>query len=98
MKDNVEIINQLKYKLEDFEYSNKIYETCFVKGLFYAITLLEHGKAEAESKLSSDSIRFSSAEVEQALDQLEDAFQFAGDIDREKGLALIAKIRKNLYT
>ncbi len=98
MKENIEAINQLKYKLEDFEHTNKVYETGFIKGLFYAITLLEDGREEAEAKLSSDKIRSSSAEVEQALDQLEDALQYAGDIDREKGLALVAKIRKNLYT
>ena len=98
MRDNTESINQLKYKLEDFEHTNKVFETGFIKGLFYAFTLLEDGRDEAEAKLSSDKIRSTSAEVEQALDQLEDALQYAGNIDRDKGLALIAKIRKNLYT
>lgn len=62
-----EAINQLKSKLEDFEHSNRIAETWFVKGLFYAITLLEHGKQEADSKLSNDKFRSKGAQIDELL-------------------------------
>lgn len=64
-----EAINQLKYKLEDFEHTNRVFETGFLKGLFYSVMLLEHGKDYAEQKLSADSIRYSGAEVEDLLDK-----------------------------
>lgn len=62
-----EAINQLKYKLEDFEHTNRVFETGFVKGLFYAVMTLEHGKDYAEQKLSADSIRYSGSKVEDLL-------------------------------
>ena len=65
--ETTEAINQLKSKLEDFEHSNRIAETWFVKGLFYAITLLEHGKQEADAKLSNDKIRSKGAQVDELL-------------------------------
>lgn len=98
MKEYREEVNQLKSKLEEFEHTNKLYETWFVKGLFYAITLIEHGKTYAEGKLSSDSVREAGTDVEQCLDQLEDALKYAGNIDRDKAVALIEKIRNDLYT
>ena len=64
-----EAINQLKYKLEDFEHTNRVFETGFLKGLFYSVMLLEHGKDYAEQKLSADSIRYSGTEVEDLLDK-----------------------------
>lgn len=64
-----EAICQLKAKLEDFEHSNRVAETWFVKGLFYAITLLESGKEYADQKLSNDSIRFKSSQIDELLDK-----------------------------
>ena len=68
MKPTTEI-NQLKSKLEEFEHTNRVYETGFVKGLFYAITLLEHGPQEAEAKLSSDKIRDKKIQVDELLEK-----------------------------
>ena len=68
MKPTTEI-NQLKSKLEEFEHTNRVYETGFVKGLFYSITLLEHGPQEAEAKLSSDKIRDKKIQVDELLEK-----------------------------
>lgn len=69
MNENFEAINQLKSKLEDFEHSNRVAEIWFVKGLFYAITLLENGKEYADQKMSSNSIRYSGVQVDELLDK-----------------------------
>lgn len=68
MKPTTEI-NQLKSKLEEFEHTNRVYETGFVKGLFYSITLLEHGLQEAEAKLNSDKIRDRKIQVDELLEK-----------------------------
>lgn len=52
-----EKINQLKYMLETFSFENKDFEDGFVGGLFYAVTLLEHGKEYADSKIDWKSIK-----------------------------------------
>lgn len=46
-----EKINQLKYMIETFGCKDKRFEDGFVSGLFYAITLLEQGKAYADKKI-----------------------------------------------
>lgn len=64
-----EAINQLKAKLDDFEHTNRVFETGFVKGIFYSILLVQHGKEYADQKLSTDSIRFKSSQVDELLDK-----------------------------
>lgn len=95
-----EAINQLKSKLEDFEHSNRVAETWFVKGLFYAITLLEHGRYEADAKLSNDKFRDQGAQIDELLAKSISALSNP-NISVE-GLAEIQKnleiIQKDLFT
>lgn len=42
---------QLKTKIECFSHEDKNYEDGVVRGLFYAIMLLEHGKQYADRKV-----------------------------------------------
>ena len=49
-------INTLKSVIEDFSCKDKKYESGFIGGLFYAKTLLEHGKEYADSKINWDAI------------------------------------------
>ena len=67
--ETTEYINRLKSKLENFEHANRVYETGFIKGLFYSIMTLENGSEFADSKISSDSIRYKGAEVDRLLDK-----------------------------
>jgi len=67
--ETTEYINRLKSKLENFEHSNKVYETGILKGLFYAIMLAENGQEFADSKLNNDSIRYKSEETDRILDK-----------------------------
>lgn len=46
-----EKINQLKYMIETFSCDDQRFEDGFVGGLFYAVTLLEHGKEYADNKI-----------------------------------------------
>lgn len=88
-----EAINQLKSKLEDFEHSNRVAETWFVKGLFYAITLLEHGKQEADSKLSNDKFRSKGAQVDELLAKAISTLE-----DVNVSVESLAEIREDLKT
>ena len=67
--ETTEAINQLKSKLEDFDHSNRVFETGFVKGLFYSITLLQHGKEYADQKLGDNTIRYNGAQIDELLDK-----------------------------
>lgn len=67
--ETTEYVNRLKSKLENFDHSNKVYETGVLKGLFYAIMLAENGAEFADNKLSNDSIRYKSEEVDRILDK-----------------------------
>ena len=51
-----EQINQLKYMVETFGCKNKEFENGFIQGIFYAVTLLEHGKEYADKKIDWDYI------------------------------------------
>ena len=46
-----EKINQLKVMIETYEHSNGDFEAGVVRGLFYAVNLLEHGKEYADKKV-----------------------------------------------
>lgn len=46
-----EKINQIKFMIETFGCRDKKFEEGFVGGLFYALTLLEHGKEHADNKI-----------------------------------------------
>lgn len=65
-----EAINRLKAKIESFEHTNRVYETGFVKGVFYSVMTLENGSEFADNKISSDSIRYKGAEVDRLLDKV----------------------------
>lgn len=67
--ETTEYVNRLKSKLENFDHSNKVYETGVLKGLFYAIMLAENGAEFADSKLNNDSIQYKSEEVDRILDK-----------------------------
>ncbi len=46
-----EKINQLKNLIDEYENHDKIFEAGVLRGLFYAVTLLESGKAFADKKV-----------------------------------------------
>ena len=50
MKD-FETINQLKAVIETYEYSDKVFESGVVLGLYYAVNILEHGKEYADKMI-----------------------------------------------
>ena len=54
--EDKEFINQLKYMIETFSCKDERFERGFVGGLYYAITLKEHGKEYADKKIDWDAI------------------------------------------
>ena len=50
-QERTEAINQLKNYIEEYSNSNKDFEAGVLRGIFYSVTLLEHGKAYADKKV-----------------------------------------------
>jgi len=50
-QERTEAINQLKNYIEEYSNSNKDFENGVLRGIFYSVTLLEHGKAYADKKV-----------------------------------------------
>ena len=46
-----EKINQLKNFIDEYTNSNKDFESGVLRGIFYAVTLLENGKKYADEKV-----------------------------------------------
>lgn len=46
-----EIVNQIKYMIENYSDPNKDYERGFIQGAFYALNCFQHGKDYADERL-----------------------------------------------
>ena len=46
-----EIVNQIKYMIENYSDENPDYEQGFIQGAFYALNCFQHGKAYADERL-----------------------------------------------
>lgn len=50
-----EIVNQLKYTIENYSDPDPVYQDAFVQGVFYALNCIQHGKVYADERLKAHS-------------------------------------------
>lgn len=50
--ERAEAINQLKNVIDEYENNDKVFEAGVLRGIFYSMTLLEHGKEYADKKVN----------------------------------------------
>jgi len=50
-QERAEYINQLKNVIDEYSNPNKYFEAGILRGIFYAVTMFEHGKDYADKKV-----------------------------------------------
>jgi hypothetical protein len=50
-QERAEYINQLKNVIDEYSNPNKDFEAGILRGIFYAVTVAEHGKDYADKKV-----------------------------------------------